>query len=400
MRKLGIAILTVIGLSLSVVYGRYLYLIENDVTSPKWVASYSGLNLTDQGWALESFGGGPPEYVNFTEDYSNYNLNPATIDGYFVNWTDLDRMNKGTIWDQRSELGSIYQAHFNLNLEQLEAEGKSRNLCWVFMVCEIPPDDNNYAFRQTKDNGYEFYGIVLYGPLSQNSVFYYQVTEAMDGDTYSSDPSVNLNVGREYYFSVYKDGTNFTVSVFDDEDRTNKLDQLSITLHNDWNFNYSWVLTAIGAYTDPRVSSGHIGYLTFDSPGGYLTNGVLYTKDLLENTTSPAWVHLCNASLPKATRVLVRFSPDNNTWTDPISIINELNRTAIFLGDLNYTSLYVQYQLTGDGSETPILNYMGLSYPVEEPGDGNGGTCEASYWPYLLAPVALLIGYAWKEFKT
>jgi len=392
MRKLGLAVLMAISLSISVVYGQYLYLIENDVSTAKWVVANPGLELTGEGWALEALGGEPPEYVNFTADFSKYSIPEAILDGYFLYWTDLDRTDDGGVYDQRAEIGSQYEAHFTLAITALDSTGPSRNMAHIFLVTEVPADTNYNDWRDLKYGNKEFYSILIYAPLDQNDVYQLQLTETESGDTYSDGPSVSLDVGQEYYLSLYKNGTALNLEIYGDEQRTNLLDELSLTLHGDWTFKYLWALCGVGAASGNRLTSGYLSYLTFDEVGGgYKKSGTLYTEDLLGNTTmGPAWVFCLNASIPQGTSLSVSFSEDNQTWGSPIGLTDQPTRTAIFLEDYNYTQLYTKFQFSGDGANTPRLNYMSMAYKIDDPGEGANG------WIYLLAPIALILGYASK----
>lgn len=393
-KNLGLVSLMIMGLLAGVVSGQYLYLIENDLEGPAWVDSASNVvfNQSRGVWLFNETGGAPPSYENFTS-YNTASGGSLSQTDLKSSWTDWDRTAEGTLYNEsHSEIGTDFKAFFEFKMSDIEANSGGTILLYPFVVSQqsgsLFPD-----FRDMRYSNKEAYGVQVRSDLGQGSDYKFYLVECNNGDQYVNGASVDLDVGSEYYLNFTKSGASIELKIFSDSTFSTLVDSLSLDLQANYGFNDLNVPLGQDAANGPRTSSGYVEKLTFDEPGGgYETEGFIITEDLLVNTTmGPVYDYCSSQSVPETSGLTVEFSQNKTTWVR----ITELSTTedklseAIFIDDLNFSSVYVRYNFTGDGSETPEINKMSLSYRIDDPGEGSNG------WIYLLAsPVFMIIGLA------
>jgi len=203
---------------------------------------------------------------------------------------------------------------------------------------------------------------------------------------------VEIDLDTKYYVSMSKTGTTFNCKVYTDSAKTNKIFDETLTLHSDWTLAYINCPNSLG-FPGDHQTSGYIEYLYLDSAiGGYLNNGIIYTKDLLANTTEKSVMVGINSTAVSDTRVQLYGSPDNSTWELLIDNngLGELRQYREVL--YNYSSLYVRLNLTTiDPSVTPFVDELFYLHTYECVADS--GT-KPYVFIILFTIIGMLLGYA------
>lgn len=188
-----------------------------------------------------------------------------------------------------------------------------------------------------------------------------------------------ISSGVLYFVRIVKNGAGLVLGVYstsalrDAGDGTDgDITNLSLNMGSDLKFRYIYAVNTwndgAGAYNCNydvyRYRIGRVG-------GGYDTEGYCITEDYLNYTTGNSLTLLTNTSMPDGTSMTIQFSNDNITWTlndwEPIFGGFE----AVDLRILNYSDLYIMYNLSGTALLTPRLYQSRL---VTTNGTAGGGT--------------------------
>lgn len=393
--KPGLILVILLFSMVSPAWAQYLYLIENNLANPIWVANQNNLffNSTLEAWQLNKTDGAPPAYIDFTTFSELAGGYLSQIETRST-WANLDRTDEGNAYLD-DYLPNDYTVYFTLRLTDIESNTGGTVLVYPFIAAENPYTDWNALLS----GNYEAYGIRVNSPLSQSSSYTLTLIECQNGGAWGQSLGESLTVGTDYYIKLEKAGTSWSAWIYSDPTYSSLLDTETLDLQEaHLSENCLCVPLAQDASNGPRTSSGYVEYLTFDEPGGgYELEGIYYSEDLLINTTmGPAYLFGSDQIVPAGASLVVSFSEDNLTWVRPIILSSTLGdlRETVYLGDLNYSSLYVRYNFTGDGSATPELHYMSLAYRIADPGPGGNG------WIYLVAsPIMLALGLVVKSIK-
>lgn len=397
--KPTLIILILLFSSVGVASAQYLYLLENNCTTPKWVDSSPSCIFNSTHWQLNATGSGPPAYFNFT-DWASYAGADLTHQDLNVTWSTWDRTDEGRISKTASDVFSsftLYNLSFTLKVTYVQNNNPgSVTLLRALLIGEGPYPDWTHILT----GNYESYGLTVSATVNQGTTFKLALVETNNGAAYNDGGGTgNLNVGTEYYCILGRDGTNWELWVFSDSDRTTLIENISMTLQANYgDLGVAYALLGIDAGSGSRTSSGYIKDVYLGSGGpGYESEGWIYTEDLLVNTTmGPAYVFSSSHTVPAGSGLTVAFSQDNSTWIreTSLSTVAGALHEAIYIDDLNYTTVYVRYNLTGNGAVTPLIQSMDLAYEIDDPGPGANG------WIYLMAaPIGLLLGLAVKAIK-
>lgn len=395
--KTGFLSILLISSMLSMVSGQYLYLIENPITSEAWITTNQDVvfNSSLSGWILNSTNGEAPTYENFTT-YSEQSGGSLTQTASRSTWTNFDRTAEGYCYNDSHPYatGSTYSAFFTLKMTAIESNSGGTILVYPFYITPHPyvgwGDQRDYRYANQ-----DTYGLRVKADLSQSTKYDLTLIETDAGDQYSSGDISNLDVGTAYYVNFTKNGADIEVNVYSDADYSVFVGSQSLTMQTSKNaLDCVNVPIAHGANAGARDSSGYVEDLTFDEPGGgYEANGLLITEDLLTNTTmSPAYVFCSKQTVPEGSTLTVSFSEDNSTFVRETELSTCDNcKTAIFLEDLNYSSLYVKYEFTSSGDTTPELEEIALAYQIDDPGGNANG------WIYAGSIIPYIVGLATKK---
>lgn len=395
--KPGLALLIAAALFTAPVLGQYLYLLENDCSSDKWVYSYPGciFNGTLGAWQLNETASGPPAYFNFTSGWEEDAGADIDKQGLNVTWTTWDRTDEGRINRDAADLFSSFTSYnlsFTLKVSFVQNNNPgSVTLLRALLIGEGPYPDWTHILT----GNYESYGLTISSTVNQGTTFKLALVETNNGAAYNDGGGTgNLNVGTEYYCILGRDGTNWELWVFSDSDRTTLIENISMTLQSNYgDLGEFYALLGIDAGSGSRTSSGYIKDIYLGSAGpGYEPEGWVYSEELLVNTTmGPAYVFSSSHTVPAGSSLTVAFSSDNSSWVreTALSSVAGALHESIYLNDLNYSSLYVRYNFTSNGLVTPLVSSFDLAYEIDDPGPGSNG------WIYtLLAVPTLLLGYA------
>jgi len=142
--------------------------------------------------------------------------------------------------------------------------------------------------------------------------------------------------------------------------------------------------------------------------GGYETEGYFTTEDYLNYTIGNSLNLLTNSSLPGSSEITVEFSSDNVTWVDNHgdigSSIVRAGFSALDLRDLNYSDIFMRYNLSSDGALTPRLYQSRIVTTNGTAGGapGPGVTVIESDAPWIalaiiLSIIALLLSWGYKR---
>lgn len=397
--KIVLTALMISMLLVAPVFGQYLYLLDNDCSTDKWVTQSPNciFNQTQGVWQLNSTDGTPPDYVNFTA-FSELTGGAFTQTETRSTWTNYDRTNEGDVYyADYPDATTPFTVYFKLVVTNIESNAGGTILIYPLIFSLGGQPD----YRHIIANNYEAYGVRVAADLSQGDTFYLSNVWAENGDSSTEEVILDLDVETPYYIRVQKDGTSLNTTVYSDAGYSSYLGHYETTLPQSYPVEDTLnAPMAHDASSGSRVSSGYVEFMTFDAPtGGYALSGNLYTEDLLVNTTmSPAYIFCSSQIVPDNTGLTVEFSEDNSTWVRPTELSTTIGdlRESIYLADLNYSSLYVRYNFTSDGSATPAIDTMDIAYMIDEPeGNANG-------WIYTLcaSPIALIVGIATKVKKS
>ena len=212
-----------------------------------------------------------------------------------------------------------------------------------------------------------------------------------------------------YYFTVKKIGTDLACEIYDDAPRTNLLANLTLTLQADHSFRYIYGCNTFNV-PSANFHNNDIEYFWLgDYEGGFETDGYCLTEDYLNETQGNSLTLLTNASLPAETEITVQFSSDNVTWVDNHgnegSSTVRANFSALDLRDLNYSDIFMRFNLSGPGGEvTPRLYQSRIVTTNGTAGGvpGPGVTVIESDAPWIalaiiLSIIALLLGWGYKR---
>lgn len=248
-------------------------------------------------------------------------------------------------------------------------------------------------FQVLRNNNDEAITLHIDNPNIANK-FYIELRECINGAMWFTNMN-NLDVGVTYFITVMRVGTNFTCQVYSDSARLNLIESKSLILQAAYSYQYLMVPESLD-YTFADLVTGYVENFTgIAATDGYVDNGYYYTNELLGNDTT--LVLLYNATIETDTGIEAEFSRDNVTWVDHNNQAGSdtlvTGYESLDLRDLNTTSLYIRFNMTSNGEDTPRIYQIRLITLTNVTlGNGNG---EAVYvdtlFPGLAIGIALLI---------
>lgn len=382
-------ILSLLSLFIGTVNAEYLYSIENPVTDERWIESSPNciFNQTLGVWQLNQSAGAIPEYVDLSafSELSGTKFSQTETRNTFTNVLQTD---EGAVYKTNyPDLGGDFTVYFTVYVDTLTSStlgGRG----YIFLV-----DIGGITDWTAIVNGnYEAYGLRITTTSGITSYYGLSLAEVENGDVRTSSPSYQFQLDTPYYIKFTKTGDEIDFIAYTDAELTTDVEDDSLTMHAANNNLLCMNAFLAWDYSSGSGSiTGYTEYYTFDEPGGgYELSGNLYTENLLINTTmGPAWVFCTSQTVPDGATLTVSFSEDNTTFVreKTLSTVGSNFMETVYLGDLNYSALYVRYNFTSDGSATPSVDEMNFAYEIETPeGNANG-------WIYLCAsPIALIIG--------
>lgn len=176
------------------------------------------------------------------------------------------------------------------------------------------------------------------------------IHEETDALNYVSD-FVELKLDTSYYVTMSKTGTTFNAKIYTDGKKTNKIFDKTLTLHSDWNLAYINIPNSLGFPGNHQIT-GYVEIYNY-------SNGIIYTENLLQNTTKKSVMIGMNTSCITNTRCRLYISSDNITWI--LRLDNNGEGEKREYGEMlnTYSTVYVMVNLTTtDGINTPYLDEL------------------------------------------
>lgn len=397
--KTMLLILVFMSLGIGLTQATPAEVIKNNLTNTDWINQTSNvihnltlgeirLNGTDTDyWNLSSgWGESPSDTARFTTSQGGERLNwDIRISGE----ERFYQYNEGA-WDDFS----IY-FEFYCDVIQTYVDVYRANFLWS---CSTNKDWTDQRVGNDEGFGISFSHI-------NGATFYLYPRELTNGNSYANNTGGVLSVDTQYYINLRRDGVDTIMYVYSDASYSTPVSGweggITLTLHSDWgHLDYMMLgqsLDRSGAYD----IQGYIDHITY-ALGGY-SDGYIETPDLLANYTGQAYQLNLNATIPNYQSLNVSISDDGLTWRNSTIFDDPENMTVIgkYLEHLNLTSLYVRIDMITDGSQSPVLYDLHLTYLTDV---GNGGENGLTFGDltWLIAFIwwfVLGLGYAKELFE-
>ena len=318
---------------------------KTEFNTTKWIQSHHNctLNITSG-------------FCSIKQTYINSTLNPNTFTKVGLGITTT--ATQVTHQYGRKEVSYLYHdygvGYFTPNSFTLEFTIKESSVnIWRNWISFGIANDLDAC---TQILGYEI-SVVAYRNVDGATV---SLLEHNNGVIVSFDSVSTLNQNVWYYCTYLEVDNVAHLYIYSDSGRTNLVRDLSMTLVNDdYAYRYLYLAQSNADTGSPTTKS--LGYSKdyLLRKLCYLGEGVLYTKELLSNTTLKSLMMGINGTAPTNTRIRAYTSPDNATWLLQIDN-NGLGKQELYEEMLyEYTSLYVRINMTTtDATKTPYLDEL------------------------------------------
>ena len=352
---------------------------KTEFNSSKWIQSYHNCTLNMASGL-----------VYLDKEILDYSLNPSTFtkvgDGITTTATQVtheyDRLETSYLYKDYGNGFFIPEKEIALNFTIKESSvDPYRNWGSIGLANDL----NGYS----QVSGYEIIILNYANPTGSTIT----LREMNNGVIVNYHSYSGLTQFTWYYCTFKIENGDALLYVYDDVDRNNLIAFRTITLEND-DFSYRYLYLAQSSDEGTGETSKSLGYskdynLKYKE---YYGSGVIYTKNLLENTTDKSVLIGINSTAAKDTHVQLYGSSDNSTWKLLIDNdgLDELMQYREVL--YNYSSLYVRLNLTtSDPLVTPFVDELFYLHTYE---------CVAvsETKPYvfiiLFTIIGMLLGYA------
>lgn len=335
-------------------------------------------------------------YENFTTWIENDALNKLSQTDERTIWTNLNRQDDQIyLYKDLGADGIIHNwiHQFELNLSKIDISATA-----YFRIDLIAYTNLTQDFKYFLDNDISSINIIVRSNNVANQywISHVEIEGATDYyeyiDALIKDDVYEFLTNIEYYFTIRKLGTNIDIKVYSDSARTNKVANLTKTLHGNDYYRYIMCPASLGYPTGNYKTSGYIEKLNLEAMG-YRLSGYFYTKEVLSSLNNNTITLLTNCSLNTGT-ITVEFSPNNNTWINHNNITGSSDNLiigfeSIDLRDVNINTLYMRINYTrGDYDKTPRLRQIRVITSDLAP---KGGGLDILIFSFILFPCALLI---------
>ena len=360
---------------------------KTEFNTTKWVQAYHNctLNITSGFVCLNK------SIVKLYEDFTTWtesdSLNRLSETSTRVTWTDIDRPDDN-IYLYDTKIGELadFTALFQMKITSIQSSIATTRMC-VLMITDTLDDfwDNNL-------NGYPQFGIQLRS-LSSTTQYYMGIIETTGGNTYSTGMvGNNINVGTLYYVNFTKRDNVVYFLLDDDSDFSSLIYDYNMSLQVDYNLDYMMLPQSMH-YPTSMTCSGYAEYLDLgEIIGEYKEKGVLYTRDLLANTTEKSIMIGINGTAITNTRIRLYTSSDNSTWIlqiDNNGLGNLFQYEEILY---EYSTLYARVNMTTtDNNITPFLDELFYLHTYECVADSE---TKPYVFIILFTIIGMLLGYA------
>lgn len=345
---------------------------KTEFNTTKWIQSYHNINLDIMSGL-----------ITLSDTYDDSYLEPDTFTtvGLGITTTatqvthEYDRQEKSYCY---YDFGVDYfkPEKFILNFTIKES---SVNVYRNWVPIGLANDLDGY----TKISGYELFVWSYANPTG----CILSLREYNDGAFISVDSNSALTQFMWYYCTFKIENGNALLYIYNDVGRTGFVDLLNITLEND-DFTYRYLYIAQSSDEDAGTPVKSLGYSKDYNLTDiyYNENGVIYTKNLLENATLKSIMVGINGTAQPDTSLSVYTSNNNSTWVQQI-LNNGLWKRKLYEEVLyEYSTMYIRFNLaTTNNLKTPILDEFFYYYAYS---DGCGVTITA----YPMAIILIICG--------
>ena len=352
---------------------------KTEFNSSKWIQTYHNCTLNKTSGLL---------YLD--KEIFDYSLNPSTFitvgNGITTTATQVtheyDRLETSYLYKDYGNGFFIPEKETELNFTIKESSVDSyRNWAAIGLANDL----NGYS----QVSGYEIIILNYANPTGSTIT----VREMNNGAIVSWHSYSALTQFTWYYCTFKIENGDALLYVYDDVDRNNLIAFRTITLEND-DFSYRYLYLAQSSDEGTGETSKSLGYskdynLKYKE---YYGSGVIYTKNLLENTTDKSVLIGINSTAAKDTHVQLYGSSDNSTWKLLIDNngLGELRQYREIL--YNYSSLYARLNLTtSDPLITPFVDELFYIHTYECVA---GSETKPYVFIILFTIIGMLLGYA------
>lgn len=356
---------------------------RNPFTSDRWFQGADRVILNDtlNAYTLNYTAGG--SFEDFTTYTEIDTLNRITvIDANTARANGNLRDNSDTWLYKTQDIRGDFDHFFDLYVDSTDNVAVSRR----GVVYSIT-NNTVLSWRDLWLNNYASTSIQVLS-VSDPTHFYLSLDYTKNGALTSNQTTSNgLNIDTWYYIEVTRVGTTYTLNVFSDSGRTALVETVSLTVAESYTYSKIKALQNAGYASTTANIDVYVKYYNL-APGGYESQGWLYFKDLLENTTAPGIYYTSNQTIP-AGSLSVAFSEDNSTWVYNSTLHPGIDIVYLEPGDLN--PLYVRYRFDGNGITSPAL--LNASFMTLGSGSGPQGSTVYVYgFGIVLFIIAFLLG--------
>ena len=352
---------------------------KTDFNASKWVQLYHNCTLNKTSGLL-----------SLDKEIFDYSLNPSTFitvgNGITTTATQVtheyDRLETSYLYKDYGNGFFIPEKEIELNFTIKESSvDPYRNWGSIGLANDL----NGYS----QVSGYEIIILNYANPTGSTIT----LREMNNGALVSWHSYSGLTQFTWYYCTFKLENGNALLYIYDDVNRSNLIAFRTITLEND-DFSYRYLYLAQSSDEGTGETSKSLGYskdylLRYKE---YYDYGVLYTRNLLENSTEKSIMIGINSTALPNTRVQLYSSSDNSTWEFLIDNngLGELRQYREIL--YNYSSLYARLNLTTtDSSITPFVDELFYLHTYECVADSE---TKPYVFIILFTIIGMLLGYA------
>ena len=370
----------------------YLGQVVDDYTNEDYVQSKTSVinNATLDCMELNTTAGtGGFLYENFTEYTVVDEDSDFTIIDRQITWSSLRRdATSWVVYDFGVDYFGDFQINFTLQFTDIEAgDVQARDINCVIFLSDFP---GTFADQLV---GGDMLTVMPRQITNLDDKFIYQIKQIENGVNTVTEMDATQYGLVKHYCIFERVGTTITIRVYSDEARTNLID--TVTAEGE-SGGYRYFSGLVGYETvtgDPADhSSGLIANVSFRRGDGY-SDGHYYTVEMLDGERG--LVLMYNATIPAGTGMTVELSDDNSTWVDHNDVPGYDTLTAGYealdLRDLNTTSLFMRYNLTTGGVDTPRIYQVRL-VTITDVELGGAPTVLAMGKYYAMAIILLILG--------
>lgn len=327
---------------------------KTEFNSTKWIQSYHNCTLnTTTGLIYLNKSAESKVYDDYTTYIENDGVNRFSETTTRVTITNIGRPD--LVWLYKNYAGNLQ----TFTMEFIFKITSITNTASTIRFNPVSISSTLDTYMGNRGAGLTQFGIQLRS-WSSSTGYNLLLFETWGIDAYTNGATANiLTTNIAYYVRLTKSGTTLNMKVDNDSDFSSPITDYTLTLHANHNLNYI-MMPQSAELSTAYPTSGYMEYLWWgDMMGGYEEKGVIYTKDLLANTTEKSLIIGINGTAQSNTRIRLYTSTDNATWFIQIDN-NGLGQQELYEEILyEYSTLYVRVNITTtDNAKTPYLDEL------------------------------------------